>query len=122
MEQRYRILIVDDDISTREFVVMLLTDEGYVTAQACNGRDALTQIDSFLPHVIMLDLHMPVMDGLTFLQHFRQSGTQASVALMSVSPQLITSAQQYGPFPALQKPCDISDILAAVQRCLPGLV
>jgi two-component system alkaline phosphatase synthesis response regulator PhoP len=58
-----RILIVDDEADIREFIRYNLTREGYDVHTACNGEEALRIAEQVCPHLILLDMMMPVMDG-----------------------------------------------------------
>lgn len=58
-----RILVVDDELDIREFVQYNLVKEGYDVACATNGEEALKKAAEFRPHLILLDMMMPVMDG-----------------------------------------------------------
>jgi two-component system sensor histidine kinase/response regulator len=66
-----RILIVDDDADARQVLLEHLSDEAYECRQAKNGREALTAVDEFMPDLVLLDLMMPEMDGMTFLSQIR---------------------------------------------------
>ena len=61
------ILVVDDHAATREPLAKLLRYEGYDTASAANGAEALAAVKARKPDLVVLDLLMPKMDGLTFL-------------------------------------------------------
>jgi CheY-like chemotaxis protein len=61
------ILVVDDHAATREPLAKLLRYEGFETACAANGAEALAALRSRKPDLVLLDLLMPKMDGLTFL-------------------------------------------------------
>lgn len=67
-----RVLIVDDSGLMRRTLRQLLTDAGFETALACNGREALEQLQQFQPDVVTLDVNMPEMDGLTTLSLLMQ--------------------------------------------------
>ncbi len=58
-----RVLIVDDELDIREFVQYNLVKEGYEVACATNGREAVERAVEFRPHLILMDMMMPVMDG-----------------------------------------------------------
>ena len=58
-----RILVVDDELDIREFVQYNLVKEGYEVACAANGREAVAMAAEFRPHLIIMDMMMPVMDG-----------------------------------------------------------
>jgi two-component system chemotaxis response regulator CheY len=61
------ILIVDDSASLRQVVGIALTGAGYEVIEACDGKDALTKLDGKKIHLVISDVNMPNMDGLTFL-------------------------------------------------------
>ena len=66
------ILVVDDDPICREIHRRLLPRAGYAVVVATNGVDALAALKEHTPDLILLDLAMPQMDGLTFLKHLRE--------------------------------------------------
>ncbi|NND08015.1 MAG: response regulator transcription factor [Saprospiraceae bacterium] len=68
----YKILIVDDEPDILEFVGYNLQREGYQIAQAENGHDAVTLASEIEPHLILLDIMMPEMDGVTTCHKIRQ--------------------------------------------------
>jgi CheY-like chemotaxis protein len=72
------ILVVDDDEDTREFLVMLLSFEGYQTLEAGSGVAALTEIEGQAVQSIVLDLRLPDMDGLTVARRLRANGHAAT--------------------------------------------
>ena len=66
------VFVVDDTRDTREALAMLLRREGYHTICAANGWEAIKALDQAVPAVVLLDIEMPVMDGLSALQAIRQ--------------------------------------------------
>jgi CheY-like chemotaxis protein len=69
-----KILIVDDHELTRVTLKLLLANQPFVGSviEAVNGNHALTQVEKYAPDLILMDLHMPVMDGWTASQKIRQ--------------------------------------------------
>ena len=63
-----RILVVEDDHDLNKAYSIILKHEGYDVAQAFDGKEALKKLDGFKPDLILLDLLMPIMGGLEFLQ------------------------------------------------------
>ena len=63
------VLVVDDDADLRNALVTMLGHEGHTAVEAANGLDALDSLESQEPHLVVLDLQMPIMDGRTFLEH-----------------------------------------------------
>lgn len=80
---RKRILLVDDDPGIRDAMGMLLTEEGYDTATATDGFDALMQMKLATPDIIVSDLNMPRMSGYEFLSVVRQRFCSIPVIAMS---------------------------------------
>ncbi len=78
-------LVVDDDDALRSLMAHTLEKAGFVVRQASNGREALERVAEVTPGVILLDLRMPVMDGFTFLEHFRSRPEHHAVPVIVVS-------------------------------------
>lgn len=66
------ILIADDRDASRELLRTVLLAEGYQVIEAADGRDALMKAEAVLPHLVLLDLQMPVMDGFAVAAALRQ--------------------------------------------------
>lgn len=64
------ILIVEDDRDLNNAYSIILENEGYKVASAFDGKEALEKLKDFDPDLILLDLLMPIMGGLEFLQHY----------------------------------------------------
>ncbi|HEY9877994.1 MAG TPA: response regulator [Leptolyngbyaceae cyanobacterium] len=68
----YRILVVDDQVTNRQFLVKLLASIGFEVKSAANGEDAIAQVQQWQPHLIWLDMRMPGMDGCAVTRQIRQ--------------------------------------------------
>ena len=66
------ILIVDDSASIRQVVGMTLKGAGYDVIEGVDGKDALTRLDGRKVHLIISDVNMPNMDGITFVKNLKQ--------------------------------------------------
>ncbi|MDB6141905.1 MAG: response regulator with CheY-like receiver,AAA-type ATPase, and DNA-binding domain [Pseudomonas sp.] len=66
------ILIVDDSNSFRQVVAMALKGVGYNVVDACDGKDALSKLDGRKINLIVSDVNMPIMDGITFVKAAKQ--------------------------------------------------
>ena len=66
------VLIVDDSASLRQVVSLTLTGAGYNVLEACDGKDALNKTNGEKIHLIISDVNMPNMDGLTFLREVKK--------------------------------------------------
>ncbi|MFG1495929.1 response regulator [Saccharospirillum sp. HFRX-1] len=66
------ILVVDDSASLRQVVCTALQDEGYETIEASDGQDALKKLDGKRINLVISDVNMPNMDGITFLKELKK--------------------------------------------------
>ena len=66
------VLIVDDSASIRQVVSITLKGAGYDVIEGCDGKDALNKLDGRKVHLIISDVNMPNMDGITFLKNVKQ--------------------------------------------------
>ncbi|MEI6576412.1 MAG: response regulator transcription factor [Bacteroidota bacterium] len=71
-KETYRILLVDDEEDILEFLTYNLKKEGFEVRTAHNGQEAISQARKYLPHLILLDVMMPVMDGIEACAEIRQ--------------------------------------------------
>ncbi len=67
----YRILLVDDEADILEFLSYNLRNEGFEIFTASNGREAVTKTMELKPHLVLLDVMMPVMDGIAACEEIR---------------------------------------------------
>jgi CheY-like chemotaxis protein len=111
-----RILIVDDDARLRHLYREILEDEGYAIVEAANGVEALERVKAEVVDIIMLDLMMPVMDGLEFLSHWTADDPprRTRVLVCSASPKHMQQAERYGIDAALTKPFELNSLLETV--------
>ncbi|HVW23522.1 MAG TPA: response regulator [Candidatus Saccharimonadales bacterium] len=77
-----RVLIVEDDKDLNNAYRIILTSEGHDVEVAHNGREALKKVKDFEPELILLDLLMPVMGGLEFLQKYDLSSVHPDVKVL----------------------------------------
>ena len=66
------IMIIDDSVSLRQVVGIALTSAGYEVLEACDGKDALAHLTGQKVHLILCDVNMPNMDGISFLKALRE--------------------------------------------------
>ena len=104
-EKAYRILVVDDSKESRLLLVKILTSVGFEVREATDGSEAVANWESWQPHLIFMDMRMPVMDGYeaTRIIKAKQKGYGVANALQRFpnSEQLLLSGSQYlaGGFP-----------------------
>jgi DNA-binding response OmpR family regulator len=111
------VLVVDDDPNICGMLEVYLTLEGFDVLTACNGREALRQLHDHHPALILLDLMMPVMDGVEFRrQQQREPRLQAiPVLCLSARHDAREIATQLGVAGCLVKPFDLETVIAAVR-------
>ena len=116
------VLIVEDDADLRQFLECALTENGYETVSAQNGRDALIQMAARKPSVVLLDLHMPVMDGWTFRREQLDDPRKASVPVVAVTAHYDPGdVERTLGVKCVPKPMQLDDVLAQLQHaCAAG--
>jgi CheY-like chemotaxis protein len=119
-QARRKILIVVDDDGIRETFRDLLRFEGYEVETAENGHTALQRIEADPPGIVLLDMIMPVMDGLQFLRILRQHSNPAvaSLAVAVISAIGPAGEQLRADYACelLPKPVDAHTLLGVVRR------
>ncbi len=117
---RGRILIVDDEANAREALDELLRDEGYRTATAADGIEAIEKMPGFEPEVVLTDLKMPRMDGLEVLERGRALLPHSAFVVMTAFGSIDTAvaAIRRGAENYLTKPLDFDALVALVERAM----
>ena len=116
-----KILIVEDEAPLRNAVSDILTFEGFTVFQAKNGQEGLDIALKEHPDLTLLDLMMPIMDGLTMLEKLRQDqewGTQAAVILLTNinDPEKVAQATEAGSYDFLVKSdWNIEDVVKKIK-------
>ncbi|NLI98680.1 response regulator [bacterium] len=120
-----RVLIVDDEARLRTILERVLNERGYAVKTAVNGNDALRQMPSFNPHLIIADVAMPEMDGFELCRNVRADGRFGSVRFIFLTAKdaredeiegLSLGADDY-----ITKPFDVDKLLARVDARLRWL-
>ncbi len=110
------VLVVDDDEGVRAVMATALEEDGWAVATAENGRIALETLHWARPEAIILDLRMPVMDGLAFARRYREyPEPRAPLILMSATVTHAAIAET-GAVTGLQKPVDLDVLLDTVRE------
>jgi CheY-like chemotaxis protein len=116
------VLIVDDEPDSSEFVSTFLSQHGYKTRCALNGRDALAQLVNQCPDAIVLDVRMPEMDGISLLEvlrsYLRWSTVPVILLTAHATPQQLERAEALGVAKTFQK---AQFKLVDLQECLADL-
>ena len=113
-----RILVVDDEASARSGLEKLLRQAGYVVETAKDGKEALVVAAERAPEVVVTDLKMPEMDGMTLLAKLRASDPDLPVIVATAFGDVAAAvaAMRAGAADYLTKPIDIDALLIAIER------
>jgi len=120
MPEKTRVLVVDDIAETRENVRKLLQFEAdiEVVGAARTGKEAVQLTDELKPDVILMDINMPDMDGITATEMIRQRNPVAQIVILSVQgdPNYMRRAMLAGARDFLTKPPMADELISAVRR------
>jgi DNA-binding response OmpR family regulator len=113
------VLTVDDDNAITELLAMLLRTHGYEVLTANNGEEAVKFVKENNPHIVVLDLMMPGMDGWQVCKRVRAFSNVPIVILSALDdPALIASALDAGADDYLVKPVSSSILVAHLNRLI----
>ncbi|MBI3682254.1 MAG: sigma-54-dependent Fis family transcriptional regulator [Acidobacteria bacterium] len=114
------ILIAEDEFTARSALCGLLESEGYQVLTAEEGEGALRLALERRPDVMLLDVRMPRLDGLSVLKRLRDAGSDTSTVVMTAYGTSATAieAMKAGAFDYLTKPVDADQLLRVIQRTL----
>jgi response regulator NasT len=112
-----RVLVAEDEALIRLDLVELLTDEGYeVVGQAADGEEAVAMARELAPDVVVMDVKMPKLDGISAAESIVGERIAAVVMLTAFSQRdLIARASEAGAMGYVVKPFDASDIVPAIE-------
>ena len=118
------IMIVDDSASVRRVVGIALKGAGYTVMEGSDGRDALSKLTGQKVHLIISDVNMPNMDGITFLKAVKQLPAYRFTPVIMLTTESEESKKREGQAAGAKawvvKPFQPDQLIGAVQRlCLP---
>ncbi len=116
------ILVVDDSSSMRQVVGMALKGGGYEVIEACDGKDALAKLSGQKIHLVISDVNMPNMDGLTFVQELKKIAAYKFMPVIMLttegSDEKKKAGQAAGAKAWVVKPFQPQQLLAVVSKLL----
>ena len=117
---RFRILVVDDDVATRDGLTALLERWGYSTEGAADGKSALKSCDQELPHGIVTDLMMPGMNGLEFVEALSTRVQQVAIVFLTGQATIETAVKaiKLGAYDYLPKPLEPQKLRSVLEKGL----
>jgi CheY-like chemotaxis protein len=117
-----RILVADDKAEGRELVRTILENDGYEVHEAADGMDAMEQAQSLRPDLVILDLHMPKMDGFATVAALRRDKKFESTPVLALTASAMMGdrerALDAGFTGYVTKPIRLSALRAEVNRLL----
>ena len=119
-QPRYRILIVDDKPINRLLLIKLLNPLGFELKEACNGKEAIEIWDKWEPHLIWMDMRMPVMDGYEATKQIKSTIKGQAIVIIALTASALEEERAVvlsaGCDDFLRKPFREADVFAAMNK------
>jgi CheY-like chemotaxis protein len=115
------VLLIDDDGIIRSVLKSILRAEGYrVVAEASDGEPGVAMCAHYHPDLVLLDINLPRMDGLTVLEQIKEKSPRTVVLMVSgeITKQVFDEATRKGAAGFVVKPITAASLLAKIARCL----
>ncbi|WP_407309135.1 response regulator [Pseudomonas sp. nanlin1] len=114
------ILVVDDSSSVRQVVSIALKGAGYDVIEACDGKDALRKLTGQKVHLMISDVNMPNMDGITFVKEVKKLASYKFTPIIMLTTESQESKKQEGQAAGAKawivKPFQPAQMMAAVSK------
>lgn len=113
-----RVLICEDDLSITEVMKIVLESKDYDVKVLYDGTEIISEVKNFAPHVILLDIWLPGIDGRDIIKILRQNSNSTSIPIivMSALSDIESIAEQSRADAYLAKPFKTSDLLTVVEK------
>jgi len=117
-----RILVVEDDLMNMRLAQHVLEVEGYTVVKAATGQEALKQIESTLPDLILMDLQLPDIDGMTLVRILRAKAITRDTTILALTAYAMKGDRekilQIGCNDYISKPINVREFINTVRRYL----
>lgn len=115
-----KILVVDDELSMREFFKLMLDGEGYQAECAPNGREAVSLIQKNFYDLVITDIRMPGMDGIEVLKKVKEISPETIVIMISAyaTTETAVTAMKQGAYDYIPKPFNVEEIKLIIKKAL----
>jgi len=118
-----KVLIVDDSVSMRQMVSFTLRQGGFEVIEAEHGQDALNKLQNTVVDLMITDLNMPVMDGITLIQNARKLPAMRTKPILMLTTEGLASKKEQGKAAGasgwIVKPFDPEKLLQTIAKVLP---
>ena len=121
MDKKIKILIVDDEADARDLFKDLFSRKDYIVETVSGGIEALELIDKIIPDAVLLDIRMPVMDGIEVLSKLKQKRPELPVVMLTAygyDENLINKALEFGAAGYISKNLPLAQIVHTFQTLL----
>jgi two-component system chemotaxis response regulator CheY len=117
------VLVVDDSVTMRQMVAFVLKQAGYAVLEAADGMEGLDRLGSHRLDLIITDLNMPRMDGISFIRHVRGRPASRHTPVLMLTTESQVARKQEGRSAGatgwIVKPFDPQKLLQVVEKVLP---
>lgn len=118
-----KILVVDDSPIMRQMVSFTLREASFEVQEAANGKEALEKLEKHSFDLVLTDLNMPVMDGITLIQHARKLSSSRYIPILMLTTESQTEQKMKGKAAGatgwIVKPFDPPKLLTVIAKVLP---
>jgi DNA-binding NtrC family response regulator len=113
-----RLLIIDDEPDSSEFLKLLVEPRGYLVRTASSAADARTVLQTWQPEIVLMDLMLPDADGLDLLREFKEASPESQVIMVTgyASVPKAVEAMRSGAFTFIEKPVEPEIVLAMLEK------
>ncbi len=118
-----RILIIEDNEQNMYLMTFLLENNGYEIVQARNGKDGIRLAQEARPHVVLLDIQLPEINGYQVAEEFRKNKSLANIPIVAVTSYAMTGDKERilaaGATGYIEKPINPDTFISQLQEYLP---
>jgi two-component system cell cycle response regulator len=121
-QSRREVLIIEDDASQREVLSLRLSSQGFRTIQAASAMEGLRLAEQRRPHLVLLDIRLPDIDGFRVCRHLDENPATSHIPVIMLSgmerPDIIRRARSAGCHYFVRKPYDPNALLCLVEQAM----
>lgn len=120
MKEKKSVLIVDDEPSMRKNISDILAAEGFILYEATDGIDAIEKTKTYHPELILMDINLPRMDGISALHAIRNISPEVVVVIFTAfgTSERAIEAMKAGAYDYLEKPFELDEFLLIIRRAM----